>query len=470
MHSTALKRAFFRARCVMAPRVELYTAYELSPIQQKIREANQSGEYGPVPKKCVVTGGLGFVGQRLVETLVERGAQQVVSFDIVPPPANVWKHEAIKYVTGDLCSLAAVEEAVQGADCVWHNAAAVGPFLPKHFYHNVNVLGTRNVLEACKKQGVRKVVFSSTPSSRFTCTDDVDGQTEAEMPDIPQETYVAEYSATKAEGELLLRQACKAGEIMFIAVAPHTVYGPRDNLFLPNLLEAAGVGKLRIFGTGKSRVGYTHVDNYCHGLIIAEKQIYENSPYLGKFYVCTDGATHPYPEGYSIFWEELDQAVVGMGFDSLYSKMALPYFLLRIVAFICDAISAMTGKKLKLGWFTLRMLTMNRWFRITAAQTDLGYRPVVSYREGWPDTIEWFRRRAEGLVRCLEKDSCWFQRLALYPMCKPGGNSCEVLRAVVRLLFDRFLCSGNAKFLAPAPPNFRGVAVRCEVFSIPSDG
>eukprot|EP00913_Durusdinium_trenchii_P010230 g9591.t1 len=128
--------------------------FELSPIQQKIREANQSGEYGPVPKKCVVTGGLGFVGQRLVETLVERGAQQVVSFDIVPPPANVWKHEEIGYVTGDLCSLAAVEEAVQGADCVWHNAAAVGPFLPKHFYHNVNVLGTRNVLEACKKQGV----------------------------------------------------------------------------------------------------------------------------------------------------------------------------------------------------------------------------------------------------------------------------------------------------------------------------
>eukprot|EP00438_Fugacium_kawagutii_P030854 Skav215428 [mRNA] locus=scaffold745:182434:190295:- [translate_table: standard] len=109
---------------------------ELSPVQEKVREANKSGKYGPVPKRCVVTGGLGFVGQRLVETLVERGAEQVVSFDIVPPPANVWKHEAIKYVTGDLCDRAAVEEAVKGADCVWHNAAAVGPFLPKHFYHN----------------------------------------------------------------------------------------------------------------------------------------------------------------------------------------------------------------------------------------------------------------------------------------------------------------------------------------------
>ncbi|CAE7395522.1 3BETAHSD/D1 [Symbiodinium pilosum] len=365
-------------------------------VQQKSMsggQANESGKYGPVPKRCVVTGGLGFVGQRLVETLVERGAEQVVSFDIVPPAANVWQHKAIKYVTADLCDYDAVLKAVEGADCVWHNAAAVGPFLPKHFYKNVNVIGTRNVLEACKQQGVRKLVFSATPSSRFTCTDDVDGKTEAEMPDIPQECYVAEYSATKAEGELLLRKACKEDEILFVAVAPHTVYGPRDNLFLPNLLEAAGVGKLRIFGSGTSRVGYTHVDNYCHGLVIAEKQLYQGSPHLGKFYVCTDGPTHPHAEGYSVFWEELDQAVTGMGFDSLYSKTALPYFLLRIIAFICDVISTMTGKKLKLGWFTLRMLTMHRWFRITAAQNDLGYQPVVSYKDGWPDTIEWFRNK-----------------------------------------------------------------------------
>ena len=62
----------------MAPRVELYTAYELSPVQQKLREANRSGRFGAVPRHCVVTGGLGFVGQRLVETLVERGATQAM--------------------------------------------------------------------------------------------------------------------------------------------------------------------------------------------------------------------------------------------------------------------------------------------------------------------------------------------------------------------------------------------------------
>jgi nucleoside-diphosphate-sugar epimerase len=376
---------------LMPPRVELYTAYSLSPVQQRARDASMSGEHGTVPANCVVTGGLGFVGQRLVETLVERGAKRVVSFDIVPPPANVWKHKAIEYVKGDICNVDDLMKAFEGADCVWHNAAAVGPFLPKHFYRDINVVGTRNVIDACKKQGVRKVVYSATPSSRFTRKDEVDGLTEADMPDIPQAEYVAEYSATKAEGEIMLREACLAGDLLFVAVAPHTVYGPRDNLFLPNLLEAAGVGKLRIFGSGSSRVGYTHVDNYCHGLVIAERQLYEGSPHLGKFYVCTDGATHPDPRGYAIFWKELDRAIVGMGFDSLYSKFPLPFFLLRIIAFVCDSISSFTGRKFKLGWFTLRMMTIHRWFRITAAQNDLGYTPVVSYQDAWPDTIEWFR-------------------------------------------------------------------------------
>jgi nucleoside-diphosphate-sugar epimerase len=375
----------------MPPRVELYTAYELSPVQEKVRESSKSGKFGPVPKRCVVTGGLGFVGQRLVETLVERGAEKVVSFDIVPAAANVWKHPAIEYVTADLRDLDAVVEAFKGADCVWHNAAAVGPFLPKPFYHEINVVGTQNVIEACKRTGVRKVVFSATPSTRFTCTDDVEGLTEAEMPEIPQREYVAEYSATKAQAELLLREACAKGELLFVAVAPHTVYGPRDNLFLPNMLEAAGVGKLRVFGKGDSRCGYTHVDNYCHGLVIAEKQLYDGSPHLGKFYVCTDGHTHPDPRGFCVFWEELDKAVVGMGFDSVCAKFFLPFWLLRIVAFICDRIGDLTGKKLKLGWFTLRMLTMHRWFSVVAAQRDLGYSPVVSFKEAWPDTIEWFR-------------------------------------------------------------------------------
>jgi nucleoside-diphosphate-sugar epimerase len=71
------------------------------------------------------------VGQRLVEMLAERGAERVISYDIVPPPAEAWTHPAIEWVVGDVCNLEHLVRVVKGADCVWHLAAAVGPFHPK---------------------------------------------------------------------------------------------------------------------------------------------------------------------------------------------------------------------------------------------------------------------------------------------------------------------------------------------------
>ena len=248
-----------------------------------------------VPARCVVTGGSGFVGQRLVEMLVERGAKRVVSFDIVPHPPNRWDHAAIEYVTGDLRDAEAVEAVCKGADCVWHNGAAVGPYHPEQLYYDVNYQGTLHVIDACKKHGVRKIVMSSSPSTRFDGTD-VDGLRESDMPKLPQKQYLQDYAKTKAMGEMAMTQAC-CPELMTVAVAPHQVYGPRDNLFLPNLLEAAGTGRLRVFGPGRNRICFTHVDNYAHALVIAERALHAGSAALGQFYIITDADTHPHPEG-----------------------------------------------------------------------------------------------------------------------------------------------------------------------------
>ena len=79
-----------------------------------------------VPANCVVTGGSGFVGQRLVEMLVERGAKRVVSFDIAPKPIDAWDKPEIVYIKGDLTKSVDVDAACEGADCVLHTAALVG--------------------------------------------------------------------------------------------------------------------------------------------------------------------------------------------------------------------------------------------------------------------------------------------------------------------------------------------------------
>jgi hypothetical protein len=135
---------------------------------------------------------------------------------------------------------------MRGAQCVWHNAAAVGPFHPRDLcaahpplsycntirpplsfcnilrrYFKVNYEGTLNVIAACKANGVRKCVMSSSPSTRFDGSD-VDGMTEDQLPTIPQSSYLQTYAETKAMGEIAMRDA-NCADFMTVAVAPHQV-------------------------------------------------------------------------------------------------------------------------------------------------------------------------------------------------------------------------------------------------------
>jgi nucleoside-diphosphate-sugar epimerase len=171
--------------------------------------------------RAVVTGGSGFVGQRLCEMLLERGAAHVVSFDVQDAPPDALDDPRIQYIKGDLRDAKTVSDAVANADCVWHIAAAVGPYHPKQLYVDVNLGGTQNIIAACREHGVGKLVMSSSPSTRFDGSD-VDGLTEAEMPALPQKSYLAEYARTKALGELAVTAACSP-ELLTVSVAPHQV-------------------------------------------------------------------------------------------------------------------------------------------------------------------------------------------------------------------------------------------------------
>lgn len=283
---------------------------------------------------------------------------------------------------------------------MWHNAAAVGPFHPRSLHFKVNYEGTLAVIAAARAAGVPKIIMSSSPSTRFEFSRDYDGVTEAEMPalPLPAGAHVQSYAETKALGEAALRAAngsptgSRGGRLATVAVAPHQVYGPRDNLFLPNILEAGGSGRLRIFGAGTNRICYTHVDNYAHGLTCAERALASpEAACAGRFYIVTDGATHPDARGCANLWATLDDAVVAMGFASIAAKAHLPLWLLWPLAFICEALSRATGRAMKLNIFNVWVLTVNRWFRIDAAARDLGYAPVIGFGEGWPDTLAWFR-------------------------------------------------------------------------------
>ena len=79
-------------------------------------------------------------------------------------PADAWDRKEIEYVQGDISDRDHVFRVVSGADCVWHNAAAVGPYHPEEVYYKVNYEGTLHVIDACKHHGCKKLVFSSVSS------------------------------------------------------------------------------------------------------------------------------------------------------------------------------------------------------------------------------------------------------------------------------------------------------------------
>lgn len=326
--------------------------------------------------------------------MAERGAKRVVAFDISPRPAKALAHPAIEWVTGDLTKYDDVEKAIRGADCVYHIGGLVGPYFPAEAYKAVNYNGTVNVVDACRALGVRKIVMSSSPSTRF------DGSSFTrivgeELPIRPPGEFLAPYAETKAMGEVHCLKACDGDRLLTIAVSPHQVYGPRDNLFLPSFLKNGK--RLRIFGSGENEISMVYVDNYCHGLMLGEQALYPGSPALGKFYVITDGA-------YLKIWHVLDTAVTSFGFPSIRDKIRVPTWVMMSAA----GSIVMLGKLLKLlpsmreyvtkgrgvfklNPFAVKMMVIDRSFDISAARKDLKYEPLYSFEEGWARTLQWYK-------------------------------------------------------------------------------
>jgi len=352
-------------------------------------------------KQFAVTGGSGFVGRRVVEMLVERGASRVVSFDIREPITKAFpemnfltaeQEKRIEYIIADISDAVAVSKAFKGVDAVFHIAAAVGPFIAKPVFHKVNVVGTENVVNACKLNGIKKLVAASTPSIFFK-GQHISGAKPSELEIAKPGQFLATYAETKAVAEKIVREANSPPDLMTVNIAPHTVYGPRDSLFVPNIIETAP--SLRIMGTGENLISFTHVDNYSDALVSALDQLFPGSPILGNYYIVTD-------EEVQNFWKVMDQLVVYQGATSLYKKFRVPSFIMYTIAYVGQMITWFTGSKFRITPFNVTMLTIDRYFNIDEAVRDLKYKPLKKFDAGWNETLLWFSKNRDFARMCAQ--------------------------------------------------------------------
>src|SRR5690606_3290875 len=233
--------------------------------------------------KILVTGGGGFLGQALCGGLVARG-HEVLSFNRGHYPAL--QTLGVGQIRGDLADANAVHHATAGVDVVFHNAAKAGAWGSYDSYFQANVVGTRNVLAACRAHGIGRLVYTSTPSVTHRATHPVEGLGADEVP--YGEDFQAPYAATKtiAEQEVL---AANGADLATIALRPRLIWGPGDQQLLPRLAERARAGRLRFVGDGHNKVDTTYIDNAAQAHFDAFDHLVVGAACAGKAYFISNG-------------------------------------------------------------------------------------------------------------------------------------------------------------------------------------
>ncbi len=317
--------------------------------------------------KALVTGGGGFLGLAIVRGLRKRGAD-VRSFS-----RNA--HDSLDALgveqrKGDLADAAAVSSAVQDCDVVFHVAAKPGIWGGYEEYHRPNVIGTRNVIAACRGQGVRRLVYTSSPSVVF---DGRDMQGVDESAPYPA-SYAAHYPRTKAMAEQLVRAANDA-QLATVSLRPHLIWGPGDNHLLPRLVARARAGQLARIGSRPNLIDTIHVDNAADAHLLAADRLSPGSPIAGKVYFISQGEPVP-------MWEMVNRLLLAAGAPPV--SRAIPVWLALALAwgFETAARVARSAREPRLTRFVVHELSTAHWFDISAARRDLGYAPAFSIAQG----------------------------------------------------------------------------------------
>lgn len=321
--------------------------------------------------KILVTGGTGFTGSHLVRRLLERG-DEVTSLDNQPGLfADELKERGARLVTGSVADTDLVQRTTEGHEVVYHLAAAFRRInVSKSLYWDVNVNGTRYVLEAAERSGARKVVYCSTQGVHGH----VDTPPGDETSPIAPEDY---YQYTKYQGEEVCREFMER-DMDITIVRPTAIYGPGDPGRFLMLYRLAKKGRFLMFGSGKTTYHPVYIENLVDLFELCER----NPEAKGQVFI--GGDEHYYT---------LDDLVtaVGRAMGVDVRIIHLPFRPLWLAAVVVEfaclplRISPPLFRR-RVDWFR-----QVRAFTIQKARNQLGYKPKVGLSEGLGLTAQWYQ-------------------------------------------------------------------------------
>jgi nucleoside-diphosphate-sugar epimerase len=334
------------------------------------------GRKPPGVVRALVTGGGGFLGGAIVRLLLLKGQRvRSVSRGRYPELDAL----GVEQVRGDLADEGVASRAAEGCSIVYHVAAKAGVGGRLGEYRRANVLATRLLLLACRAAGVRRFVYTSSPSVVFNGTD-MEGVDES----VPYPRhYHAHYPRTKAEAERLVL-AANGPELATVSLRPHLIWGPGDNHLVPRILERGRQGRLWRIGEGK-KIDTTYIDNAAEAHVLAGERLEIGSPIAGRAYFISND--EPVPT-----WEMVDRILAAGGLPPVQRSVSPR--LAYVAGWLMEAVYGVLWPDAEppMTRFVAEELATSHWFDLSAARRDLGYVPRVSIAEGLRRLEAWLSK------------------------------------------------------------------------------
>ncbi|WP_187368930.1 NAD-dependent epimerase/dehydratase family protein [Baekduia soli] len=331
---------------------------------------------------CLLTGATGFIGGHVAQRLVRDG-RHVRCLVRPTSDAALLRELGVELAVGDLMDAASVARAAQGCDAVVHGAALVSDWATVAEIRQVNVQGTRNVLDAAAGASVRRLVHISST--------DVYGHPGGRAVD---ETHVATrfanwYAETKALAEREVRATAQARGLEAVILRPATVYGPRSTDVIGEIAKAIRGRHMVLIDGGRTIAGLVYAGNVADAALLALD--HEAAP--GEAYNITDALP--------VTWRGLtDDLAAGLGCPPV--RLSMPYDVAGAIGTGLEhgyrLLRRATGLRTAplLSRQAVQVMGVDQDFSNARAREGLGWTPRVGYAAGLEATLDWLRALPGG--------------------------------------------------------------------------
>lgn len=330
-------------------------------------------------KKVLITGGGGFLGRYIIESLLSLNCTSITSLGRSPQPelANL----GVKVICGNIADEKMVLQAAEEVDLIFHTAAKAGIWGPYKQFYNTNVIGTENILTACRSHKIPLLINTSSPSVVSAAENIEHGDESIAYP----AEYLAYYPQTKAEAEKKVAAAANS-ELRTISLRPHLIWGPRDPHILPRLLGKAKSGRLRQVGDGKNKVDLTFVENAAAAHLQAAASLAEKPEISGKNYFISDDEP-------VMLWQWINDLLTKLGIPEINKQIS--FGSARKTAAVLETVFKilhLPGEP-PMTRFIAAQLAHSHYFNISAAKKAFGYHPVISGEKAMEKTVTFFTNK-----------------------------------------------------------------------------